>query len=77
MNNLVVISADDWEGIYLNDKLLDEGHKITKHQLVDYMREYNTFEVYFEAFTDEGCRWIEDQGSLPSKYEDIPESLIY
>lgn len=66
-----IVIADDWEGLYLNNRLIEEGHKIKRLELVSVMKEFNTFDVEEQWLSNEGIEAVEHIGNLPNKYEDI------
>ncbi|MOA10828.1 hypothetical protein D3C78_1307350 [compost metagenome] len=66
-----IVIADDWEGLYLNNRLIEEGHKIKRLELVGVMKEFNTFDVEEQWLNNAGIEAVERIGSLPSKYDDI------
>jgi len=61
---LVIISGDDWEGIYIDGKLIDEGHSIDWRFVLKVLG-YNISGTYIE---DEEFWEI---GNLPDKLEDL------
>jgi hypothetical protein len=75
-SRLILLSADDWEGLFIDGELIDEGHEIRRTELVKAMKTYSTFDVKFEYFSIEGQEWLEERGSFPMNFCDIPEEFI-
>ena len=58
MEKITLVRGQDWEGLYADGTLLDEGHEITVKQLCDAMG------IECEVVTP-NQEWLEDLGSLP------------
>ena len=43
-NNVVIVSSDDWEGLYVNGELETEDHEIRQHDFINLIQEYRSFE---------------------------------
>lgn len=55
---------DDWEGWYLDGKLIAEGHTVTANQLLEALKvETNSIDIQGE--------WLEMQGSLPHNESEV------
>jgi hypothetical protein len=54
----------DWEGLYIDGKLVYEGHEIPRHVL---------FEKMGIQCTDRQCAdgWLEERGNLPNKLSEV------
>jgi len=58
------VYGDDWEGLYIDGKLVTEGHAITVEEFAEIIGvEFN------ESFAD--IDWLQEEGSLPEKLEDV------
>lgn len=70
MQIVIVGSPDgDWEGLYLNGRLVFEGHSITWWQMLEALKiEYQTL----EADQD----WFYQRGNLPKFLEDVKPSGV-
>ncbi len=60
----IVSNGDDWEGVYLDGKLLAQGHSVDADDILVALG-YKVVDV----LTEEG--WLEDQGYLPENLEDV------
>ena len=58
------VSGDDWEGIYIDGKLVEEGHNV---QLRDFAKHVGITLQEIEA----DLEWLEDEGSLPEVLLDV------
>ncbi|OPH61843.1 hypothetical protein BC351_00965 [Paenibacillus ferrarius] len=78
LNNdkFILVQGDDWEGLYLNNEMFDEDHKILREALVGYMNKYKTLDVEFHSLNDEGDAWLQERGNLPNYYNEIPENYF-
>lgn len=66
----VASNYNDWEGVYVNGKLIQEHHHIDWPALLKHLGfEYESLEI-----TDQ--EWLENLGSLPEKLEDIPKTAL-
>lgn len=75
-NKFILISADDWEGLYYDGMLVFEGHELQKKELVNFMNVAKTINVEFKSFNYLGLDWIHDRGSLPDCITEIPIQFI-
>jgi hypothetical protein len=66
---LKIIDGEDWIGIYIDNKLVYEGHNIPLLSLLDLLRQ-NGLDIDYEIY---GCdqKWLEERGNLPEKFEDV------
>lgn len=58
MNIIKIVSYNNWEKLYLNDKLFAEGHSITKWDYKDLIEFITDYEVITESGKEED---LEDQ----------------
>ncbi|MCK5291273.1 MAG: hypothetical protein KAR39_04555 [Thermoplasmata archaeon] len=66
MKYVLVTNYNDWEGFYVDGKLIMEGHRVRREKMLKHMGiTLNTIE------TKEG--WLEDRGSLPQNLSDVEE----
>jgi hypothetical protein len=61
---IAFVDGDDWEGLYLNGKLVKEGHNIRTDDLLCYLG----FDAEYLYADDE---WLAEQGRLPENLEDV------
>lgn len=59
----LVTNHDDWEGIYLDGRILDQGHQI------DWETVLSSLGFTLET-QDADYDWLADEGCLPEKLED-------
>lgn len=74
------IVGDDWDGLYVHNVLVDEGHKIDfKEGFEIICRHIDEIEsvdsIHFSTYSV-NQDWLEEQGSLPEKFEDIPSEML-
>ncbi len=70
MSNVIHLYSDDWEGLYADGNLIYENHHVPMKVFHAALKQYGT-DCEFLFLTDEGIDWIETEGSLPVKFEDI------
>lgn len=63
---VLLVSGDDWEGIYVDGKIHVQGHQV---RLEDFARIFG-IELKHKGV---GSGWLYDEGHLPYNLEDIPE----
>jgi hypothetical protein len=68
---IALVRADNWEGLYVNEKLVAEHHYITIEDVMKHVLYYSVdaFDVY-EASND----WLADYGNNFPKY--LPEVVL-
>jgi hypothetical protein len=65
----LVTNYDDWEGLYVDGKLVEERHTIRLCDLAKAVGlDYEEDEVRYE--------WLAERGSLPGRYEDVQTARI-
>lgn len=65
----LVTNYDDWEGLYIDGRLIEEGHYIRLRDLAKAAGlDYEEDEVRYE--------WLAERGSLPERYEDVQTARI-
>lgn len=61
--------ADDWEGMYIDGKLMKEGHIIDAYEALEIIREIGmTFTLSMFNVDDD---WLSEIGSLPENLGDV------
>ena len=80
MLDIKYVVGEDWEGIYIHNVLADEGHRIRFKDGFDticrHINEVESAEYIQFSTYDIDQDWLEDQGSLPEKFENIPSELL-
>lgn len=78
-DNVKVIKADDWEGLYINGKLIDEGHTLNEgDERVLYFADlakrcnFDLSHIKFYWIDDEDEQHLENLGNFP---EDIDKLI--
>lgn len=71
-----LIKADDWEGLYIDDSIFEQGHKLDGEVFLGLLCNYSDklcggYEIYYIE-----QEWIEDLGYLPQKFSDIPVEVL-
>ena len=75
MSTLTYITSahGDWCGIYIDDKLLTEGHSIPVHEWLDIVET----QTLYKTQQIEVCgEWLEEGGSFPQSFCDIPSERL-
>ncbi len=70
--NLVLLSVNDWEGLYVNGKLRDEGHRV---ELESFLTTLVGREIFIESFEDHYLELDEDNQDLDKYGNCFPENL--
>ena len=68
MSKMVIIRADDWEGIYIDGKLETEGHSTEPYDAVKIAIRHGVSSVE-SLWCD--LDWIHDEGNLPRNLSDV------
>jgi hypothetical protein len=71
MNDLILVYADDWEGLYINGEIKRENHTIRLHDILSFcpINSIIEKEVDWEWFDSNG-------GVFPESYAKIPEDAF-
>lgn len=67
MSRFVYYEADDWVGLYVDGKLVDEGHSFTIPMFIDML----DIDCAVRTPNDE---WITDRGGFPANIKDVKEA---
>ncbi len=76
---LIVLKSNngDWEGLYANGQLVEEGHKLGEGTPIDFwakiLREYNAYleQVKFLYITDDDDDLLARRGSFPKEMSQL------
>ena len=62
-------NGDGWSGLYVDSKIVDQGHRLNPFELLKVAKEHGpvTAVLEFEADYD----WLEDNGYLPDDFADV------
>ena len=71
-STMTYISGDDWVALYYEGELLVEGHSLHPFTIMRLMMQHSPFHI---AQLDADPDWLEEQGSFPSKLEDVCLSI--
>jgi len=70
----ILISSDDWEGLYVDGKLIDEGHSLSSPKdWVEWTNTYELVDVTYRDLTDVDRLETELSGSFPENIEDFKD----
>ena len=61
---IVIVSGDDWKGIYIDGQLKFEGHSIRPMDLLGVLA------IGYEEFECD-IAWLEDRGNVPKNLTDV------
>ena len=61
-----LVRGDDWEGLYLDGKLVEEGHHL---RLTDVLKHFGI--ECEEVWPDDS--WLEERGRLPENFDEVPQ----
>lgn len=66
-NKITFVNGDDWEGLYINGKLIMENH------CLDVFRVLNAIGIDYN-FLDADVEWLVNLGRLPENLTDVKEA---
>jgi hypothetical protein len=68
---IVLVSGDDWEGLYINDCLITEGHKVTVREVVQAISErLIRLDITYE-WKEADYEWLHVRGDLPQELKKV------
>ena len=68
---VTVASADDWQGVYVDDELIEQAHSVVG-ALHTCLRPSCVSLVAAWSGSRFGDEWMNDSGSLPDSLRDLP-----
>lgn len=73
---IVLTYGDDWQGLYINDVLITEGHSVTVAEAVEAISErLPRLDISFET-KEANYAWLNDRGGFPDKLEKVKLSNV-
>jgi len=81
VKRIVILEVDDWQGMYDNGELVDEGHTLAEGDLLYMLKEsekrgFTTKDVEIHWLTSDGERWMNDIGRFPGLLSEVPAQFI-
>ena len=75
MANVILVHTDNWEGLYIKNKLVHQGHTIGRMQLLLYIKTKfpgNTTlnEIIPDVFFADQ-EWLDERGTYPKDFKDV------
>lgn len=70
---VVIVCADDWEGIYVDGEMLWQHHHIEEYGWVQLHNQYPAQPWTEVHLNSAGYDWLCEDGQLPYSFSDIPE----
>lgn len=70
---VVLVKSDDWQGLYINNKLWEEGHHIEFSMIIDRCKK-NGVDIsdLEEVWVSEDYQEkLEDMGNFPDSYDEV------
>lgn len=68
MVRMTFAHADDWTGVYVGDKLISEGHRISAEDAVKIAIEHKVTDV---SSAEVDYEWAHELGNLPVLLKDV------
>ena len=77
VSDVILAIADDWQGLYFNDKLVTEGHSVSTYKaLVCLSRmKVNIVDMNFHKVNIDD-EWMRDAGTFPKNFKEIPQNAF-
>lgn len=75
-----IVTGEDWQGLYINNVLEDDGHSLSVNivvkQIADYINQLGVEDGISCYFYEIDQEWMEEQGGLPQDFNDIPKDWL-
>ncbi len=71
---IIIVRADDWQGIYVSGYLHWEHHDIDEYGWVRLHNQYAGERWSACSFNSHGLEWLDNEGCLPNYFSDIPKN---
>jgi hypothetical protein len=69
-NHYVLASGDDWEGLYLNGVVIQQGHEVTVSDFADTILANGGYVATFTRASVD-LDWLSNEGWLPTSLGDV------
>lgn len=74
------VVGEDWEGLYIHNKLVDENHSISFRHGFELICKHineieNVGEIAFSRYEIDQ-EWLEGIGDFPGRFDDIPTDIL-
>lgn len=83
MNKAILIGSEDWEGLYVNGKLVEEGHTLNQgYNRINYFKKlakkynFSLDELESGYVTPEYGEELEDIGSFPTDITEVKYTIL-
>ncbi len=67
----LVRGKEDWQGLYINDDLITEGHNVYTFEALMHVSSLGRFSLYAYTISDSADKWLNEYGSLPDSLEQL------
>lgn len=66
---VVFVYGDDWQGLYVEDLLVTEGHQVSTNDALEAVQNLGVFQIGLSIEADQ--EWLESEGSLAAALADV------
>lgn len=71
---IAIVDDGDWEGLYVNGELENQGHSIGSHGFIELINKYKTFESVESVYVTE--EFVENLGGFPADIEIVLDNKL-
>ena len=68
---ITLVRGSDWEALYVNGELVDEGHRISAVGVLDYLNGMRVQDAITTEIKLADSDWLEDRGSFPDTLDEV------
>lgn len=73
--DIKLVKGDDWQGLYINNKLDNQGHRIDIDDVITCVNENidslnSGNKITFKSYWCD-IKWLEEEAYLPKRFEDV------
>lgn len=68
---VVLFSAYDWQGLYIDGELIHEGHSLDVYDVLNAVKKRGTGPIQSLEEINEKGDWLADYGYLPNSVEEL------
>lgn len=68
VKTVTLVDADDWQGLYIDGKLLRQTHKLYSMDIIELLG--NAFDFDYEQLNPDSD-WLNRRGSLPDSLSEV------
>lgn len=71
MASFIIVNANEWAGLYIDGKLVTEGHSIREGELVEHLAAHGVCITRHELSPHADARMCQNGDTMPTNFSDV------